>query len=166
MEKKFPLFRFDFLEQDESGEWVWNDQFLFSCDTSAPLAANREAMWQETRMNLQTGAFGDPAQIETLILFWSKMELLHYPGAGETRAYLEEALKRREAEKQQMQQQQMLQRQMQQQQAQPQKGGLSDGMGQARHTVPRDTEADILRRARMDAERDAQRGTKTGEMVF
>lgn len=158
--------RFDFLEQDESGEWVWNDQFLFSCDTSAPLAANREAMWQETRMNLQTGAFGDPAQIETLILFWSKMELLHYPGAGETRAYLEEALKRREAEKQQMQQQQMLQRQMQQQQAQPQKGGLSDGMGQARHTVPRDTEADILRRARMDAERDAQMGTQTGGEPF
>lgn len=44
--------RYDFLKQDEAGEWYWNDQFLFSCDTSAPLANNREAMWQETRMNL------------------------------------------------------------------------------------------------------------------
>ena len=52
--------RYDFLEQDESGEWHWLDDFLFSCDTSAPLANNREAMWQETRMNLQTGAFGTP----------------------------------------------------------------------------------------------------------
>lgn len=86
--------RYDFLEQDAAGEWYWNDQFLFSCDTSAPLASNREAMWQETRLNLQTGAFGDPAQLTTLILFWTKMEQLHYPGAGETRSYLEEELER------------------------------------------------------------------------
>lgn len=99
--------RYDFLEQDETGEWYWNDQFLFSCDTSAPLANNREAMWQETRMNLQTGAFGDPAATETLILFWSKMEMLHYPGAGETKRFLEEKLKREQAQAQQMQMYQM-----------------------------------------------------------
>lgn len=88
--------RYDFLEKDAAGEWCWNDRFLFSCDTSAPLASNREAMWQETRMNLSTGAFGDPSNIETLILFWTKMELLHYPGAGETRSYLEERLERQQ----------------------------------------------------------------------
>ena len=99
--------RYDFLERDEAGEWYWNDQFLFSCDTSAPLASNREAMWQETRMNLQTGAFGDPQNLRTLILFWTKMELLHYPGAGETRAYLEEELRRQAAVSQQAQMQQM-----------------------------------------------------------
>ena len=82
--------RYDFLERDADGTYWWNDQFLFSCDTSAPLAGNREAMWQETRMNLQTGAFGDPAATETLILFWTKMEELHYPGAGATRKFLEE----------------------------------------------------------------------------
>lgn len=99
--------RYDFLEVDEAGEYYWNDQFLFSCDTTAPLANNREAMWQETRMNLQTGAFGDPAQIQTLILFWTKMELLHYPGAADTKTYLEEEMKQ-----QQMQQmQQMMQMQ-------------------------------------------------------
>lgn len=86
--------RYDFLKQDEDGQFYWDDQFLFSCDTSAPLASNREAMWQETRMNLQTGAFGDPSSTETLILFWSKMEELHYPGAGSTKKYLEERLRR------------------------------------------------------------------------
>lgn len=84
--------RYDFLEKDANGNWVWNDRFLFSTDTSAPLASNREAMWQETRMNLQSGAFGDPTKLETLILFWSKMEMLHYPGAAETKSYLEEQL--------------------------------------------------------------------------
>lgn len=89
--------RYDFLERDADGQWYWNDNFLFSCDTTAPLASNREAMWQETRMNLQTGAFGDPKQTETLILFWSKMEELHYPGAGTTKKYLEDKLQREQA---------------------------------------------------------------------
>lgn len=89
--------RYDFLEQDESGEWFWNDQFIFSCDTSASLAVNREAMWQETRMNLQQGAFGDPAALDTLILFWGKMAELHYPCAEETKRYLQEKQEREKA---------------------------------------------------------------------
>ena len=96
--------RYDFLKQDEDGQFYWDDQFLFSCDTSAPLASNREAMWQETRMNLQTGAFGDPSSTETLILFWSKMEELHYPGAGSTKKYLEERLRREQQQAAQAQQ--------------------------------------------------------------
>ena len=102
--------RYDFLKQDADGNWYWNVDFLFSVDTAGPLASNREAMWQETRMNLQTGAFGDPAATETLVLFWSKMELLHYPGAGATKKYLEDKLKR---EQEQMMQMQMMQMQQQ-----------------------------------------------------
>lgn len=131
--------RYDFLERDEAGEWWWNDQFLFSCDTSAPLASNREAMWQETRMNLQSGAFGDPTQLQTLILFWTKMELLHYPGAGETRAYLEEEMKRQQA------QQQMAMR-MQQVQAQAQQQGAPQGQG----IDPQVAQA-VIQRAQQDA---------------
>ena len=88
--------RYDFLEEGEDGELHWNDQFLFSCDTSAPLASNREAMWQETRQNLEGRAFGDPTDLETLILFWAKMEELHYPGAAQTKKHLEEKAQRQE----------------------------------------------------------------------
>ena len=137
--------RYDFLEQDAAGEWCWNDQFLFSCDTSAPLASNREAMWQETRMNLQTGAFGDPAQIQTLILFWTKMELLHYPGAGETRAYLEEELRKQQMAAQMRQQMQQMQTQRQQVQTQRQQnGGLDMQTAQA-----------VIQKAQQDAARSA-----------
>ena len=108
--------RYDFLEQDVTGEWYWNDQFLFSCDTSTPLANNREAMWQETRENLQTGAFGDPTDVRTLILFWTKMELLHYPGAADTKAFLEQRLQE-QMQQEMMMQQQMLQQAQQQAQA-------------------------------------------------
>lgn len=78
--------RYDFLEEGEDGELHWNDQFLFSCDTSAPLASNREAMWQETRQNLEGRAFGDPTDLETLILFWAKMEELHYRRGADEKA--------------------------------------------------------------------------------
>ena len=71
-------------------------------------------------MNLQTGAFGDPTQTETLILFWGKMEELHYPGAGTTKKYLEEKAQR---EQQQMMQMQM----MQQAQAMGGQGGAIGG---------------------------------------
>ena len=95
--------RYDFLKQDAEGARYWNDDFLFSVDSNASLEANRTAMWQETRMNLQTGAFGDPKQTETLILFWSKMEELHYPGAGATRKYLEERAETERAQMEMMQ---------------------------------------------------------------
>ncbi len=98
--------RYDFLKQDADGAWYWDDDFLFSVDSNQSLESNRTAMWQETRMNLQTGAFGNPQEPETLILFWSKMEELHYPGAGATRKYLEE---RMEAQQAMMQQQAMAQ---------------------------------------------------------
>lgn len=72
-------------------------------------------------MNLQTGAFGDPSQTETLVLFWAKMEELHYPGAGTTKAFLEEKLERerQQAVMAQAQQQAMAQAQTAQQQAVP-----------------------------------------------
>ena len=130
--------RYDFLEQDANGEWYWVDDFLFSCDTSAPLANNREAMWQETRMNLQTGAFGDPASLSTLILFWTKMELLHYPGSSDTKAYLEQEYQRQQQEQQMMMQQQAA---MQQQQMEAQ--AVQDTISKAQQDAQRTAQQTI-----------------------
>ena len=84
--------RYDFYEQDESGQWhciLDDDRFLFSCDTSTPLANNREQMWKETGQMFQMGAFGPPGSLEALLLYWTKLELLRYPGAGDTKEYLQ-----------------------------------------------------------------------------
>lgn len=43
------------------------------------------------------GCFGNPQDPETLIALWTKLELLHYPGAGDTRKYLEERLETQQA---------------------------------------------------------------------
>jgi hypothetical protein len=140
--------KYDFLEQDANGEWYWNDRFLFSCDTSAPLAQNREAMWQETRANFQTGAFGDPADIRTLILFWHKMEVLHYPDAADTRTYLEDILRQQEEAARQQQMMMAQQQMMAQAQAQAQQQAQNDQALQQ-------AQLQTLQRARQDAQRDA-----------
>lgn len=131
--------RYDFLEQDETGEWVYNDKFLFSCDTSAPLANNREAMWQETRLNLQTGAFGDPSSLDTLILFWTKMDALHYPGSSDTLDYLKE-LQQKQMQAQIQQQRQAQIQQLQQRAASGDPSAREAAISQAR----RDAQQDIL----------------------
>jgi hypothetical protein len=88
--------RWDFLAQDEDGQWYWNDRFLFSCDSATALSADRTAMWKETQSYYTAGAFGDPNQTETRILFWTKMEQLHYPGAAQTRQNLITAYRRQQ----------------------------------------------------------------------
>lgn len=89
-DKKYEEFnRYDFLKKDEStGRYYWNDEFAFGVDTATPLATNRAQMWQECRENLASGAYGNPQQLDALLLFWSRMEELHYPGAGSTKTHI------------------------------------------------------------------------------
>ena len=110
--------KFDFLAQDDAGAYYWVDDFLFSVDTSGTLASNREAMWQEIRLNYQTGAFGNVNELDTQILFWSLMASQGYPMAAEVKSQLEEK----------QQQQQMMQQQQQLQQMQQVQGGGANEM--------------------------------------
>lgn len=157
--------RYDFYEQDEKGEWhciLDDERFLFSCDTSTPLANNREAMWQDATQMLQMGAFGQPGDINTLLLFWTKLELLHYPGASDTKEYLTKLQEQQMA----LQQQQMQMQQMQQQAAmeqQAQAAALEQARFQAerqdkqadRQAAEQQAMIDADNRAREDARRDA-----------
>lgn len=118
--------KYDYLAQDAAGEWYWLDDFLFSVDNTSSLAGNRESMWQEIRMNLQTGAFGDPADPETLILFWEMMAGQHYPGAAEIRERLE---KKRQEQLAQMQMQQLPQETQQMPTQQVADVGVEDASG-------------------------------------
>ena len=43
-------------------------------------------------MNLQQGAMGPVNEVTTLIRFWTQMEKLHYPMAGDMKKSLEEQL--------------------------------------------------------------------------
>ena len=141
--------RYDFLERDAAGQWYWVDDFLFSCDTSAPLANNRERMWETTTGHLQAGAFGNPGELDTLILYWTKMELLHYPGAADTKAALEQRKQAQMAAAAQAQQEAAAQAAAQQQAAVRQGGGLPPELeAAARQAAMRDAEAIMMRGGR------------------
>ncbi len=95
--------RYDFLEQDATGNWYYDDSYTFSTDISGSLANNRQMMWQETRLNYQSGAFGNPQDPLVLKIFWEEMESLHYPNASRVLQRLDELIAQQQ-EIQQMQQ--------------------------------------------------------------
>ncbi|MBR2312206.1 MAG: hypothetical protein IKA46_02840 [Clostridia bacterium] len=96
--------RYDFLVQDEAGEWYYNDQFLFRTDASVDVDRSREALWAENRQNFQSGAYGDPNSNRTRLIFWQNMERMHYPFAHDNVERLKEEVARDE-QMAQMQQQ-------------------------------------------------------------
>ena len=70
--------RYNYLD-GEPGKVYYNDRFLFSVDDASTLSTNRTAMWQETTNNLVSGALGNPADPQTLMLYWNMMKGLNYP---------------------------------------------------------------------------------------
>ena len=82
----------DFLKRDSSGEWYWNDEFLFDIDPTSTLLTNREAMWNQNDIKLQSGAYGQLGDLRTMRLYWQQQERSGYPNAGETLAEIERML--------------------------------------------------------------------------
>lgn len=97
--------RMMFLKRDAAGELYWNDEFLFETDPTSTILTNREAMWQQADLKLQSGAFGPLTELKTLQLYWLFMEKNNYPNAGEIRSVIEARLQEEEAMKQMVQQQ-------------------------------------------------------------
>lgn len=74
---------------DDNGEYFYDDEYTFDIDMSASYENDRQSMWEETRLNFSSGAYGDPQSLETLKMFWQTMNRLNYPGAKEALEYIE-----------------------------------------------------------------------------
>ena len=98
----------DFIKQDAAGEYYWNDEFLFETDPTSTMMANREAMWQQIDMKLQSGAFGQLGSLETMRLYWSLMEKNHYPNAGDVLSQIEMMMEEQQQQQQMMAEQQAM----------------------------------------------------------
>ena len=102
--------RYEFLKMDESGNLYWNDEFIFEVDPTSTIMMNREAMWQQIDLKLQTGAFGPLDDPNTLLNYWTFMEKNDYPHASEIRQMFADKMEEiRKTQEQQMQQQQIMQ---------------------------------------------------------
>lgn len=76
--------RYDFLVRDEyTGEWYYDDRYLFACDSAIDLEESRASLWEEALKALQFGAYGNPADPRTLLIYWRNLEAAHYPRARE-----------------------------------------------------------------------------------
>jgi hypothetical protein len=146
--------RYDFYERDAAGKWhciLDDDRFLFSCDTSAPLAANRPQMWQEMTQMLQLGAFGSPQDPQTLLMYWTEMEKLHYPNASDAREFMEQRIRA-------MQQEQAAQQQAAMEAQQRQAALEAEQRDYDRGRAEQQAALEAQRAAMEDARRDAMMG--------
>ena len=86
--------RYAFIERDEAGEWYYNDSYIFRTDATLDVEKNREYLWDQNRLNFQQGAYGDPANSRTQLIFWQNMEKAHYPFAHDMVEHLKEEIMR------------------------------------------------------------------------
>lgn len=92
--------RFAFIERDEAGEWYYNDSYIFEADASLDVEKNREYLWEQNRLNYQSGAYGNPAEPQTQLIFWQNMEQANYPFAHDNVERLKEAVAQQMAQMQ------------------------------------------------------------------
>ena len=87
--------KMDFLKMDAAGQYYWNDEFIFDTDPTSTLLTNREAMWNQADLKLQSGAFGPISELETNYLYWLEQERNGYPNAGEIKKEIERRMEER-----------------------------------------------------------------------
>lgn len=92
-----------FIDEDTDGNLYYDDEFTFSVDVAGTLANDRQSMWKETRSNFESGAYGDPKSLDTLEMYWTTMNKLHYPCAPDAL----KLIKQRREEQERLAQQQM-----------------------------------------------------------
>ena len=80
--------KYDFLEYDElTGEYYYDDDFLFSVDLDGGAEYQREALWERNLENLKAGTLGEPTSAVTLLRYWQLQERAHYPNSRENVEY-------------------------------------------------------------------------------
>jgi hypothetical protein len=97
------LDRKEFLRLDAAGEFYWDDEFIFETDPTSTLMQNREAMWNQTDMKLQSGAFGPVGDLETARAYWTIMKANGYPNASVILNLVEERIEQQQQMATQMQ---------------------------------------------------------------
>lgn len=93
-----------FIDQDDDGQYFYDDELVFDTDESSTMVNNRQLMWQETRNNFMSGAYGDPADVNTIVMYWQMMDSLHYPGAKQALQFATNRLQQQQAAQKEAQQ--------------------------------------------------------------
>lgn len=119
--------RYEFLRQDEYGNWYYNDQFIITTDAAGSSAENRQYNLELMLADYTAGLYGDPKDPETVLTFWKDRESMNYPNAKRQVARWQEKVdKLKEMQEEQQLMQELVQGQLQA--PPPQEGEDVNGM--------------------------------------
>lgn len=82
--------RYDYVEYDDvTGEWYYDDRYLFRVDPVANNEDQPETTWESIISAFQAGMYGNPADPTVLLRVWMMLQRAHYPYAAEQVTYLQ-----------------------------------------------------------------------------
>ena len=84
--------RYDFIEQDKSGAYYYDDSYLFTVDNNANAQYQIETLWATNLENLERGTLGDKGDPMTLMRYWQLQDKAHFPHARENVEYFQDML--------------------------------------------------------------------------
>ena len=80
--------RYDFLVYDDrTGEYYYDDRYLFSIDTASVSEEDKESMWQMVMSMYEKGMYGPVGSLSALIRVWMALEKYGLPFARENANY-------------------------------------------------------------------------------
>ena len=84
--------RYDFIEQDKSGNYYYDDSYLFTVDNNANAQYEIESLWETNLQNLERGTLGDKNDPKTLMRYWQLQDKAHFPHARENVEYFQDII--------------------------------------------------------------------------
>ena len=88
--------RYDFIEQDKTGNYYYDDSYLFSVDNNVNTQYEIETLWEINLQNLERGTLGNPDEPMTLMRYWQLQDKAHFPHARENVEYFQDILNNQE----------------------------------------------------------------------
>ena len=80
--------RYDFLVvDDDTGEFYYDDRYLFACDNNGAIEQDKNAMWQMVMQMYSAGMYGNPGDPITMQRVWMQLERYGMPFARENVNY-------------------------------------------------------------------------------
>ena len=93
---------------DAAGEFYWDDEFVFETDPTSTMMQNREMLWNQTDMKLQSGAFGPVGDLETSRAYWTIQKANGYPNASIILGIIEDRINEQKEIQAKLEEQQMM----------------------------------------------------------
>ena len=81
--------RYDFIEQDKSGNYYYDDSYLFTVDNNANAQYEIQSLWETNLQNLERGTLGYKHDPKALMRYWQLQDKAHFPYARENVEYFQ-----------------------------------------------------------------------------